>query len=325
MLKIGNLELSARCILAPMAGITDLPYRRLNRSFGCSFAFAEMVSARALIHGSGNTEKILTTEPQDVPLGVQLLSGDVDEMQRALESLQNYSPALIDLNAACPVPKITKKGKGASLLKTPHKIYELLKVMVRHSQIPVTVKIRSGWDETSTNAVDVARHAQDAGINALFIHGRTREQGYHGRVDYRIIKEVKMALQIPVIASGDALSPHLIKRMFDETGCDGVAIARGALGNPWIFREAMEFIDNGRLPERPSGGEVAMTMMSHLNLFCDFHGEKHGTMLFRKFFGWYATGIPRMNYLRDLAFRATTKERMIELIECLLAGYRTVS
>lgn len=312
-------------MLAPMAGITDLPFRRLNRSFGCTFAFSEMLSARALVYGSGNTEKMLGTEPEDRPLGVQLLGSDPDTVQKALESLQNFSPALIDLNAACPVPKITKKGKGASLLKTPHKLHELLKRMVRHSHVPVTVKIRSGWDEPSTNAVDVARYAQDAGIHALFIHGRTREQGYRGRVDYRIIKEVKTALQIPVIASGDALSPHLIKRMFDETGCDGVTIARGALGNPWIFREAMEFLENSSLPERPSGGEVARTMTLHLDLFCNFYGEKHGTILFRKFFGWYATGIPHMNYLRDMAFRAATKERMTELIECLLAGDRTVS
>jgi len=324
MLKIGYLQLPSRCMLAPMAGITDLPFRRLNRAFGCSFAFTEMVSVRALTHGGANTKDILSTEPHDVPLGVQLLGSDSDAMQKALELLQRHSPALIDLNAACPVPKITKKGKGASLLKTPHKLQELLKVMVRYSEVPVTVKIRSGWDESSTNAVDVARHAQDAGIHGLFIHGRTREQGYRGRVDYRIIKEVKTALQIPVIASGDALSPYLIKKMFDETGCDGVAIARGALGNPWIFRQAKEFMERGNLPERPSGEEVATTMKLHLQLFCDFYGEKHGTMLFRKFFGWYATGIPHMNLLRDMAFRAATRERMTELIECLLANYPMV-
>jgi tRNA-dihydrouridine synthase B len=317
MLKIGSLELSSRFILAPLAGITDLPFRTLNRSFGCTFAFAEMISARSLVYGSRNTEKMLSTVPGDRPLGLQLLGNDPEVMRKALEIVLKQQFDLIDLNAACPVTKVTKRGEGARMLREPRRLGEVLRTMVRRSPVPVTVKIRSGWDDASVNAVEVARHAQDAGVSALFIHGRTREQGYRGRVDYRIIKEVKAALQIPVIASGDTLSAHLIKRMFDETGCDGVTIARGALGNPWIFREAAEFLGNGGLPERPSVRELTNIMIRHLELYSGFYGEKAATVLFRKFFGWYAKGIPGMNSLRDMAFRAETKEQMIELIKYL--------
>lgn len=317
MLKIANVTISPPMLLAPLAGITDLPFRTLNRSFGCTFAFAEMISARALVYGSRNTERMLSTIPGDRPLGLQFLGNDPEVMKKALEIVRGYRFDLIDLNAACPVSKVTKRGEGAHMLREPRRLGEVLRTMVRHSPVPVTVKIRSGWDERSINAVETARYAQDAGVSALFIHGRTREQGYRGRVDYRIIREVKTALQIPVIASGDTLSAHLIKRMFDETGCDGVTIARGALGNPWIFREAAEFLESGRLHERPSVHELADTMIRHLDLFSDFYGEKAATVLFRKFFGWYAKGIPGMNFLRDRAFRAGTKEEMTALIKNL--------
>jgi len=276
-----------------------------------------MISARSLVYGSRNTEKMLSTVPGDRPLGLQLLGNDPDVMRKALEILLKYRFDLLDLNAACPVSKVTKRCEGAYMLREPRRLGELLRTMVLHSPVPVTVKIRSGWDETSISAVEVAHYAQDAGVSALLIHGRTREQGYRGRVNYRIIREVKTAVQIPVIASGDTLSAHLIKRMFDETGCDGVTIARGALGNPWIFREAAKFLESGRLPERPSIRELTDTMIRHLELYSDFYGEKGATVLFRKFFGWYAKGIPGMNFLRDKAFRAETKEEMIELIKSL--------
>lgn len=315
MLKIGDLELSSPLSLAPLAGVTDLPFRMLYRSFGCKFAFAEMVSARSLVYGSKTTAQMLSTIPADRPLGLQLLGNDPEVIRKALEILREYRFDLVDLNAACPVNKVIKRGEGAGMLSEPRKVAEVLKAMVRHSPVPVTVKIRSGWDGTTINAVEVARRAQDAGISALFIHGRTREQGYRGRVDYGIIREVKSALQIPVIASGDALSPQLIKRMFDETGCDGVTIARGALGNPWIFRETAEFLESGRITQRPSSHELADTMIRHLDLYADFYGEKAAAILFRKFFGWYAKGVPNAAFLRSEAFRADTKERMLEIIE----------
>jgi len=278
-----------------------------------------MISARALVYQSKTTEKMLTTNPDDRPLGVQLLGNDPGVILRALEILRKYPFDLIDFNAACPVNKVTRKGEGAAMLREPSKLGLALRALVENSHLPVTVKIRSGWDEDSVNAGEVALHAQDAGVSAVFIHGRTRAQGYRGKVDYRIIREVKRLLRIPVIASGDAFSPQLIKKMFDETGCDGVAIARGALGNPWIFRETAEYIKSGALHARPGIGEIIETMSRHLNLCCDYYGEKAGTVLFRKFFGWYAKGIPDVTSLRNKAFRAETKDLMREIIDTLRA------
>ncbi len=315
MLTIGPLTLPAPCILAPMAGISDLPFRVINRAFGCTFAFAEMISARSLVFESKNTRRMLTTDPQDSPLGVQLLGNDSGVMLKALEMLRNLPLHLIDINAACPVTKVTKKGEGAAMLREPRRLGQLLRVLVENTELPVTVKIRSGWDEDSINAAEVALHAQDAGISALFIHGRTRAQGYRGRVDYSIIREVKELLRIPVIASGDTFSAELIKKMFDETGCDGVTIARGALGNPWLFREAAEYLASGMLLPKPGISKVMEVMTKHLNLCCDHHGERAGTVLFRKFFCWYVKGIPDSNLLKAKAFRAETKSQMLDIIE----------
>jgi tRNA-dihydrouridine synthase B len=317
MLKIAHLEFSSPCILAPMAGITDLPYRLISRTFGCEFAFTEMISARALVCRSRNTERMLSSNPDDSPLGVQLLGNDPGVMLRALEILRKHSIGLIDVNAACPVSKVTKKGEGAAMLTEPRKLGQVLKTLVKHSALPVTVKIRSGWDEGSLNAGEVALRAQEAGVSAVFVHGRTRAQGYRGGVDYRIIREVKGLLRIPVIASGDTLSPQLIKKMFDETGCDGVAVARGALGNPWIFRQSAEYLASGVLLPKPGISEIIGIMTKHLNLCCDHYGEKHATVLFRKLFGWYMKGIPGVKNLRDRAFRAETKNTMLELIAAL--------
>lgn len=300
-----------------MAGITDLPFRLIARSFGCELAFVEMISARALVYQSKKTEMMLSSVPADRPLGVQLLGNDLDIIRRALDKLIKYEFDLIDLNAACPVNKVTARGEGASLLKNPDRLHELLRIMVEHSPVPVTVKIRAGWDEKSVNARDVAIAAQDAGIKAIFIHGRTRVQGYRGRVDYKVIREVKEALRTPVIGSGDTLSPEMIKKMFDETGCDGVTIARGALGNPWIFRETDEFLKTGLLPQGPARGEIANTMLAHLNLCADFYGKRVGTLIFRKFFGWYTKGLPDMKPLKDKAQRAESSSEMAETIEAM--------
>lgn len=314
MLKIGNLTINSGCVLAPLAGISDRPFRMINRSSGCEFAFTEMISSHALIYQNKKTIGMLETIPGDRPLGVQLLGNDPDIIKRALDIVNNYEFELIDFNAACPVSKVAGKGKGAGLLKEPRKLQDLLKIIVNNSKVPVTVKIRTGWDETSVNAREVALYAQDAGIDALFIHGRTRNQKYSGEVDYATIREVKEALEIPVLASGNAFSPRLIKKIFDDTGCDGVVIARGALGNPWIFRETTEFLKNNIIPPRPGLTEITTTMITHLNSCCTFHGEISGVMIFRKFFGWYTKGIPDVNPLKKKAFQAKTRAQMAEII-----------
>ncbi len=319
MIKIGDRELP-RLILAPLAGISDLPFRMLNRSFGCRFAFAEMISARSLLYQSRQTLKMLSTGPDDRPLGLQFLAEDRDVIRRALSALKDNKYDIVNLNAACPVEKVTRKGEGAGMLREPRKLRDLLRIMVKSSRIPVTVKIRSGWEGTSLNAREVALYARDAGIAGLFIHGRTREQRYAGAVDYRIIREVKEALDVPVIASGDALSPQLIKKMFEETGCDGVLIARGGFGNPWIFRETEEFLRTGKIPDRPTIGEITETMTVHLGMCCDYHGETRGTTLFRKFYAWYTRSLRGAKPLREKAFHASTKEQMARLIRELQAS-----
>lgn len=302
-------------MLAPMAGVSDLPFRIVARSFGAPLAFTEMIDARAIGHHEKRTLHMLSSNSDDRPLGIQLLGNDEADLVKALEALEGHDFDLLDLNAACPTPKITRRGKGAALLREPHKLGKLLKVLVAHAKVSVTVKIRAGWDQTSVNAREVALNAEDAGVSALFIHGRTRTQGYSGTVDYRIIQEVKKALTIPVIASGDNLSVHSIKKMFDETGCDGVSIARGSLGYPWIHREVVRFFQDGTLCEKPSMDERITTITNHLNLVIEHYGEKRGLSCFHKFFIWYTRGLKGKRPLRDRAFRADTKEEFLKVVE----------
>jgi tRNA-dihydrouridine synthase B len=297
-----------------MAGISDLPYRLINRSMGCKFAFTEMISVSALAYKNPNTKSKLDSNSDDSPLAVQIVGRDPEIIKRALDTLSEYKFDMLDFNCACPVKKLASKGKGAGMLQEPAKMQNILKTIVEYSLVPVTVKIRSGWDNTSVNAVDIALRARDAGVKALTIHGRTRMQGYRGNVDYRIIQDVKKAIDIPVIASGDALTPVLIKKLFDETGCDGVAAARGALGNPWIFPETVEYMKSGIVPARPSVHEVAEVMKNHFNLIMEFTGEKIGILRFRKFFAWYTKGM-RMRELKIRAFRAGTRDEMFKLID----------
>ena len=319
MLSIGQLTVASSLVLAPMAGISDLSFRLLNRSFGCEFAFTEMISANALVRANKNTLKMLSASADDRPLGVQVLGNDPEVIKRAIEILSGYAFNIIDFNAACPVHKVVSCGEGAALLRKPAKMQELLKAIVTSTDLPVTVKIRSGWDETSVNAVEIGLAAQDAGISGLFIHGRTRSQGYRGKVDYTIIRSVKESLQIPVIGSGDALTPELIRKMFDETGCDGVAVARGAFGNPWIFRETVEYLKSGREPVRPDVCEIAETMKTHLDLLIAYYGENTGVILFRKFYAWYSRGMPAKR-LRQQAFQAAARDEMLYLIGALQAS-----
>ncbi len=314
MFTISSLKLKSRLILAPMAGITDLPYRMLCRKFGAELAFVEMINCRSLSHKSRRTREMLSTNAKDRPLGIQLLGSDEGFILRALEVLSKYKFDLIDFNAACPAKKIVRRLEGAALLKEPKKLQKLLKIIVNNSNKPVTVKIRSGWDKNSVNAKEVALYAQDAGVNGLFIHGRTRMQEYGGGVDYSIIRKVKKALDIPVIASGDLFSAKLIKKMFNETGCDAVSIARGSLGNPWIFKQAQNYLKKGILLDKPEKKIIVNTMLKHLDMSIGFHGEKIGVMLFRKFFCWYTNGFSNIRPLRESSSRAKTRNEMLKII-----------
>ena len=314
-LEIGNLKLNSHLILAPMAGITDLPFRLLNRRFGCELAFIEMLNVRSISYKSRKTQEMLSSVPGDRPLGVQILGKEPKFILRALEVLGPHKFDCIDFNAACPVKKVIQRGEGAALLREPRKLKALLRIVVKNSLAPVTVKIRSGWDEKSVNAKEAALWAEEAGVEALFIHGRTRAQGYSGSVDYAVIRKVRQAVKIPVIASGDISCASLAKKMLDETGCAGVAIARGALGNPWIFGEAQKFLEEGDVLPRPSREEIIQVMVEHLKSYCDFFGERIGTIKFRKFFGWYIRGWRKVRPLREKSSRAKKAEELMEIIQ----------
>jgi len=317
MLKIGALKLKSNLILAPMAGISDLPFRLLNRKFGAELAFVEMVNCRSVSHKSRRTKEMLTPHPKDRPLGVQILGCEEKFILKALDVLEGYKFDILDFNAACPAKKVVRRGEGASLLKEPKRLKKLLKIAVKNSSIPVTVKIRAGWDKDSINAVEVSLCAQEAGVAGLFVHGRSKVQGYSGSVDYDTIRKVKEAVKIPVIASGDILSAGLAKKMLDETGCDGLAIARGSLGNPWIFREIKEYLRLGKVTRRPVIGSILKVMLEHLDASIAFYGERNGVVIFRKFFGWYTKGFRKIRPLRERSSRVKTKEDFVRIIkEC---------
>jgi tRNA-dihydrouridine synthase B len=300
---------------APMAGVSDLPFRLIVRRFGAPFAFTEMIDARALSHGDRRTVHMLSSSREDRPLGVQLVGNDEKYILKAIEMLEPYDFDLLDLNAACPAPKLAKKGMGAGLLREPAKLEALLRTMAARSKVPVTVKIRSGWDDSSLNAREVSLRAEDAGVSALFIHGRTKIQGYSGSVNLGVIKEVKEALSIPVIASGDNMSVESVRKMFDETNCDGVAIARGSLGNPWIFRDLAGFWAGEFFPKMIDAGDVVRVMKDHLEMVISHYGERRGVSCFRKFFIWYTRGIAGARPFRDRAFRAAMRDELLEVIE----------
>ncbi len=258
---------------------------------------------------------MLASDSKDRPLGLQLLGCEPEYILKALDVLKDYKFDILDFNAACPAKKVTRRGEGASLLKEPKKLSKLLKLVVKNSLVPVTVKIRTGWDKDSINAREIALIAQDAGVNALFIHGRTKLQGYSLGVDYETIRKVKDALNIPVIASGDLFSPQLVKKMFDETGSDAAAIARGSLGNPWIFEDCLEFFKSGITPKKPDINEIVRVMLEHLDGCIDLYKARIGVVKFRKFFGWYTKGFRKVRHLREKSSVAKTKEEMVEIIE----------
>lgn len=300
-----------------MAGVSDLSFRLTCREFGSFLAYTEMVSARALTFGNRKTFQFLNTNAADMPLGIQFLAGDEEVLRSAVKAIKGARFDILELNAACPVTKVVRRGEGAGLLREPHRLYHLLKALVDVSPVPVTVKIRTGWDEETVNAVEVARRAEDAGVKGIFIHGRTRQQGYGGSISYGTIGEVKQAVTIPVIASGNIFSAGLAARMFSETGCDGVAVARGALGNPWIFRSILPLEDGPDGEQNPQMDEVARVMRKHLNSSVAEHGERIGVVNFRKFFVWYSRGFNNVAPLRKGALSAKSSEEMHSMIDRL--------
>ena len=309
-----EFNLSVPVFMAPMSGVSSLPFRILNRRYGCEFAFTEMIDIRSLTYFNKKTQEMIRTEPSDRPLGIQIVGNDPYYILKGLEILEGFEFDLLDFNAACPKNKVIKKGQGASLLKYPKKLAELLEIIVKHSSRKVTVKMRLGWD-TISKARDIALYAEDTGIDAVIVHGRTKVQDYYGEVNYDVIRKIKEDLKIPVIASGDVFNPLLAKKMFDETGCDGVLVARGVIGNPWIFKGIYELFKNCKIIKKPGVDTVADTMKEHFNLYLDFYDERRSIIMFRKYFMWYTNGFSKVKSLRNKINNTKKTNDIMNLIE----------
>ena len=314
-MKIGNVQLENPYILAPMAGVTDLPFRLLCKEQGAGLLCMEMISAKVLQYKNKNTKALLAIHPQEYPVSLQLFGSDpkiISEMAKEIEELPFQ---ILDINMGCPVPKVVKNGEGSALMKNPKLIYEIVSQTVKAIQKPVTVKIRKGFDDDHVNAVEVAKVIEEAGASAVAVHGRTREQYYSGKADWDIIRQVKEAVSIPVIGNGDVTSGEKALAMKEQTGCDGIMIGRGAEGNPWIFRELVEYDRTGVLPGRPSKEQIKETMLRHARLQIEFKGDYLGIREMRKHVAWYTKGMKGSAKLRDEINKVESYEELKQLLD----------
>lgn len=314
-LKIGSAELENNVILAPMAGVTDLPFRLLCREQGCGMAVTEMVSAKAILYNNKNTETLLAVGPGERPTAVQLFGSDPKIMAEIAARLEAGPYDVIDVNMGCPVPKIVGNGEGSALMREPKRAEAVLRAMVKAVKKPVTVKFRKGFNEQSVNAVEFAKMAESCGVAAVAVHGRTREQYYAGRADWEIIRRVKEAVKIPVIGNGDIFTPEDAGRMLAETGCDGVMVARGAKGNPWIFSRINQYLETGQVPAGPTVEEICAMILRHGRMLAEYKGERTAMREMRGHMAWYTKGLPHSAALRNEINQVETLEGMEELLE----------
>ena len=313
-LKIGTVELENNVMLGPMAGVTDLPFRVLCREQGAGLVCMEMVSAKAVLYGNRNTKELLAVSPLERPVSLQLFGSDPEILAEIAARLEDGPYDIIDLNMGCPVPKVVKNGEGSALMKNPAMAERILSSMVKAVKKPVTVKIRKGFDDHSVNAVELAKIAEACGVAAVAVHGRTREQYYSGKADWEIIRQVKEAVSIPVIGNGDVHSPEAAKKLLEETGCDGVMVARGARGNPWIFRRIVSYLETGVVPPDPSKEEVKDMIFRHAAMMTEQKGELAAMREMRKHVAWYTAGYPHSAALRREINEVETLEGLKELV-----------
>lgn len=297
-LTIGNVTLENSYILGPMAGVTDLPFRLLCTEKGVGLSCMEMISAKAILYNNRNTKMLLEIHPDEGPVSLQLFGADPDIISEMAKRIEELPFSILDINMGCPVPKVVKNGEGSALMKNPKLVHEIVRKTVNAINKPVTVKIRKGFDDSCINAVEIAKIAEDAGAAAIAVHGRTREEYYSGNADWDIIRQVKEEVSVPVIGSGDVRKPQDAKRMREETGCDGIMIARAARGNPWIFEEMVHFEETGYVPERPTAEEMVEMMLRHASLQLEYKGEYLGIREMRKHVAWYTQGLHGSSALR---------------------------
>lgn len=314
-LQIGNVTLENNLILAPMAGVTDLPFRLLCKEKGAGLLCMEMVSAKAILYKNKNTQALLEIDPRENPVSLQLFGSDPDIISQIAHEIEERPFDILDINMGCPVPKIVNNGEGSALMKNPVLAGKIIEKTVKAIQKPVTVKIRKGFDDEHVNAVEMARVAQESGAAAVAVHGRTREQYYSGKADWDIIRQVKEAVSIPVIGNGDLLTAEDVIAMKEQTGCDGFMIGRGAQGNPWIFEQILHYFRTGEKLPKPSAEEVTDMILRHAKMMLEFKGEYTGIREIRKHAAWYTAGYPNSAKLRVAINAVESYEELERLLK----------